>query len=226
MSQSSARSLFPQELIEASPAFPGRTALFRQGLEAAPAEGLICELGVGCGDTMVEIAEMIDPRMIYGFDSFEGLPEDWVVASRDWTSGLRKGDFGPSPDARYRIVDPPKSERNMEIVAGWFNESIPRFLAAHPGPAAFLHLDAAIYSATVTALDAFADRMIVGTILQFDEFYNFVGFEEHEHKAWYEFIERTGFSFEFFGHCTPIREGETVDKDRTDRQVAVRVTGL
>jgi len=86
-------------------------------------------------------------------------------------------------------------------------------------------MDSAIYSATKSVLDDLTDHLMVGTIFQFDEFYNFGGFEDHEYKAFFEFVLQTGVSFEYLGHCPPLAEGES-DAGRTDRQVAVRITGL
>jgi macrocin-O-methyltransferase TylF-like protien len=44
-------------------------------LEQTP--GLVCEFGVWRGDSLRRLAALFSERTIYGFDSFEGLPEDW-----------------------------------------------------------------------------------------------------------------------------------------------------
>jgi hypothetical protein len=37
-------------------------------------------------------------------------------------------------------------------------------------------------------------------VLLFDEYFNFPGGEQHEHKAFTEFIERTGHGFEYLAY--------------------------
>ena len=39
--------------------------------------GLICEFGVFEGQTISYIAKQVPDRDVFGFDSFEGLPETW-----------------------------------------------------------------------------------------------------------------------------------------------------
>ena len=50
-------------------------------------DSLIIEFGVHVGNTMRVIQHCTD-RPVYGFDSFEGLPEDWTGAG-----GVPKGHF-------------------------------------------------------------------------------------------------------------------------------------
>ena len=165
-------------------------------LAAAPATGLFLEFGVWSGETLRQITAHAPAGTVFGFDSFEGLPEHW-------RSGFTAGTF-----AVQELPDVP----GAELVVGWFDATLPGFLAAHPGPVAFLHVDADLYSSTVTVLDALADRLRPGTVVLFDEYFNFPGWEEHEHRAWVEFVGRTGLTFEYLGL--------TAD----DEQVAVRIT--
>ena len=44
----------------------------------APDDGLIVEFGVRTGKTINHIANAFPDRRVFGFDSFEGLPEDWT----------------------------------------------------------------------------------------------------------------------------------------------------
>jgi hypothetical protein len=50
-----------------------------------------------------------------------------------------------------------------------------------------------------------------GTVIVFDEYFNFADWEEHEHRAWVEFVAETGLTFEYLGY--------TAD----DEQLAVRL---
>jgi hypothetical protein len=173
---------------------PHRT--LRDALRAAPAEGLALEFGVATGTTLQIIAEE-RPGGVYGFDSFAGLPEHWRL-------GYDEGEFAEQP---------PRVE-GAELVVGMFEHTLPGFLAEHPGPVAFVHVDCDLYSSTLTVLQQLSPRFVEGTVVLFDEYFNFPGWEEHEHRAWREHVARTGLGFEY--------AGLTMD----DEQVWVRVTNV
>ncbi|WP_448621008.1 TylF/MycF/NovP-related O-methyltransferase [Geodermatophilus sp. URMC 65] len=82
---------------------------------------------------------------------------------------------------------------------GWFEDTLPGF-ATHPGPIAFAHIGADLYSSTVTIFREAEDRLVEGSVLLFDEYSNSPGWEQHEHKAFTEFIERTGHGFEYLAY--------------------------
>lgn len=186
-----------REMDRATPYF-NKSDTLAAALKAAPAEGLYLEFGVHTGGTLRQIAEFAPADTVFGFDSFEGLPEDW-------RSAFTAGTFA---------VDAPPVVPGAELVIGWFDQTLPGFLEEHPGPAAFVHLDADLYSSTVTVLEALEDRLRPGTVLLFDEYFNFPGWEEHEHRAWVEFVERTQLTFEYLGF--------TAD----DEQLSLRITGI
>ncbi|MGE3285740.1 MAG: class I SAM-dependent methyltransferase [Pseudonocardia sp.] len=145
-------------------------------LELAPAGGMALEFGVFSGQSLKVIAGARSGGEVYGFDSFEGLPEVY-------RPHLREGHFA---------VDALPQVEGAELVVGWFADTLPRFLAEHPGPVSFLHLDADLYSSTRTVLELVGPRLRPGSILIFDEFFNFPGWEDHEFRAWEEFCESTG----------------------------------
>src|SRR5487761_512490 len=66
--------------------FADRWALLDFALKEAPADGLVLEFGVGNGASLRHLAR--GGGACHGFDSFEGLPEDWVGTFE------RKGKFG------------------------------------------------------------------------------------------------------------------------------------
>ena len=183
-----------RELDGAVPHFHKHDTL-RAALAAAPASGLYLEFGVASGSTLRLISEAAPAGTVYGFDCFEGLPEHWRM-------GFAAGAF-----ATEQLPDVP----GAELVVGLFDETLPGFLAEHPEPVAFLHLDADLYSSTVTVMRALAPRLRAGTVIVFDEYFNFPGWEDHEHRAWTEFVADTGLQFEYVGF--------TAD----DEQVAVRL---
>jgi predicted O-methyltransferase YrrM len=150
-------------------------------LELAPPQGLVLEFGVATGSTLRRIAARRSP--CHGFDSFEGLPEDW-------RTGFEKGTFAQKPP----------TVKGATLHVGWFDDTLPKFLVEHEGPVAFAHIDADLYSSTVTIFREAEDRFVEGSVLLFDEYFNYPGWEQHEHKAFAEFIERTGHGFEYVAY--------------------------
>ncbi|WP_308123323.1 class I SAM-dependent methyltransferase [Modestobacter marinus] len=148
----------------------------RCGLDMAPQRGMALEFGVFAGRSLRVIAEVRKGREVYGFDAFEGLPEDF-------RPHVRRGAFavGQLPQ-----VD------GAELVVGWFKDTLPGFLATHAGPVDFLHIDGDLYSSAVTVLDQVGPRLQPGSIVAFDEFFNFPDWQRHEFKAWQEWLDRTG----------------------------------
>ncbi len=44
------------------------------------------------------------------------------------------------------------------------------------------------------------DQIVPGTIILFDEYFNYDGWEQHEHKAFREFIEETNLNFTYLAY--------------------------
>lgn len=137
-------------------------------------DGLVLEFGVGAGTSIRRIAVAVGSA-VHGFDSFTGLPEDW--------GGRHEGKGHYSSAGR-----PPAVPTNVTLHIGPFAETLPGFLAAHPGPVAFVHVDCDLYSSTRTVLDLLGDRVIAGSVLVFDEYFNYPSWRRHEFKAFQEFV--------------------------------------
>ena len=123
-------------------------------------EGLVLEFGVFKGQSINQIAAVIPDREIHGFDSFEGLPENWSGYNVTTAAFDQQGKL-------------PNVKENVTLHKGWFNESLPPFLEEHPGPAAFIHVDCDIYSSTKILLGELAGRIQAGTVIVFDEYHNY-----------------------------------------------------
>ncbi len=103
----------------------------------------------------------------FGFDSFEGLPENW-------RQGQPAGHFNVD-GALPQIPDP-----RVTFVKGWFDKTVPAFARDFSAKNRLvLHLDADLYGSTMLPLLHFSRFMAKGTLLIFDEFYD----REHEFKA-------------------------------------------
>lgn len=91
---------------------------------------------------------------------------------------------------------------NVELVRGWFDDTLPAFLEAHPGPISFAHIDCDLYSSTKTVFDVCADRFVEGTQIVLDDFMLEPGWQREEHRAFFEFVQREGWAFEYTGYST------------------------
>jgi hypothetical protein len=175
-------------------------ALLRFCLAEAPA-GAILEFGVAGGHSIRQIAEAVSGRQVHGFDSFEGLPEHW-------TGHLTvRGAFNQG--GKLPAVPP-----NVTLHKGWFDATLPAWKAAHSDRIAFLHVDCDIYSAARFVLRNLADRLQVGTVIRFDEYFNYPNWRQHEFRAWQETVAEYGLSYDYIGFAAK------------DGAVAVRVTGV
>lgn len=137
-------------------------------------EGWAIEFGVYSGHSLAIIA---DHMPVIGLDSFEGLPEDW-------RPGFPKGKFDLSEAPGIRAGFPPP---NAMIIPGWFKDTVPLLSIWGMPPFGLVHIDCDLYSSTVTALEGVLPFIEPGTVIVFDEFDGYPGWEQHEAKAWQEF---------------------------------------
>jgi hypothetical protein len=71
-----------------------------------------------------------------------------------------------------------------KLVVGLFEETLPYWTPT--STITLAHIDCDIYAGAKCALDKIRPHLAAGSILVFDEIWNYVGFEEHEMKAFYE----------------------------------------
>ena len=148
------------------------------------------EFGVASGRTINYISSFTEKR-VFGFDSFEGLPEKW----RD---GFEKGAFG-------RDGNLPQVNSNVTLIQGWFNETLPTFVDTFKktteNKISFIHIDADLYSSTKYILDTLKDYIDTDCVVVFDELVNYPGFDgdNGELRAFYEFITENDVDYEWIG---------------------------
>ena len=120
------------------------------------------EFGVASGSTINYISKFTNDK-VYGFDSFEGLPEKW----RD---GFDKGAFD-------RNGDLPEVNDNVELIKGWFNLTLLQFIQTQNKKVSFIHMDADLYSSTKYIFDVLKNYIDTDCIIVFDELVNYPGFD-------------------------------------------------
>jgi len=150
------------EQFRSAPCYLNRLDHLRHAFELAPDEGYVLEFGVFRGGSLNWLGQWSQNRhsaCVHGFDSFEGLPEAWVRTKRG--EQLDRGHF-----ALGRL---PAVLANVELVPGFFDATLPGWLAEHPGPVALLHNDSDLYSSTIYTLTQLNERIVPGTVIVFDE---------------------------------------------------------
>lgn len=145
-------------------------------------DGLHLEFGVASGRTINHIAAQRLDYTVYGFDVFSGLPEVW-------RTGFDEGAF-----AREAL---PTVAENVELITGLFEDTLVPFLEEHEGDVGFLHVDCDLYGGTRTILNACKDRIKPGTVIVFDEYFNYPGWEQHEYLAWKQFCAEHDVKYDY-----------------------------
>lgn len=165
------------------------------------------EFGVFKGISINHIAQFSDHK-VYGFDSFVGLPEKW-------REGYDKGHFN-------RKGNLPAVRENVELVKGWFNETLEPFLKNKNQKITFMHIDCDIYSSTKYVLNTTRKYLAPGCVIIFDELVNYPGYKDNgELKAFYEFVIENKITFEWLGMFGKI--GMT---DVNNQKVAVKILSV
>ena len=175
--------LFVQKYLAEATALTSDAEVLKFASDQVTLKGLFIELGVCTGKTINFIAALNPHQKIYGFDSFEGLPEDWVREDKTIPAGV----FGfKNPDILPPVL------HNVELIKGWFSDSLPAFYRS-------------LQLAESDCIFAYRQRYLLlsgncfciprgphpaGHYFGFDELYNYPGYEQHEFKALTEFLNK------------------------------------
>lgn len=183
-----------RHLSDLSRAIPGHSywRYLEFCLSCTPRDGLLLEFGVFKAATLTFIAER-SPIVVYGFDSFHGLPHDWHRSSTDT---LHAGTYAMGG------IPPDVTPRNVRFVVGMFEDTLPGFLEATPGRTALVHIDCDEYEPTRFVLAELLrhQRLTPGTVILFDEFYNYPHYSDHEYRAFKEFVAFSGIAYRWLAH--------------------------
>ncbi len=165
---------------------PRREDVWRAALDAIGANRkiLFLEFGVFEGESIRYFSKALTHpgSRLVGFDSFEGLPEDW--GHRATGSYSAKGKIPDIQDER------------ASFAVGWFQDTLPPMVFdASQFDAVLVHLDADLYSSTLFVLTELW-RRFPKTYAIFDEF---VG---DEARALYNFTQAFPTEVSFIAHDT------------------------
>jgi hypothetical protein len=153
------------------------------GAQVRDRDVLYLEFGVWKGDTTRYWSKLLrnPSSKLHGFDSFEGLPEDWIQTRP-------RGHFSTGG------VTPQLDDPRVQFSKGWFEDTLPRYKCP-PHDVLVMNLDADLYSSTALVLNTFRESIVPGTYIYFDEFNH----KLHELRAFDEFIHKYGMKFSLLG---------------------------
>jgi hypothetical protein len=170
-------------------------------------QGAIVEFGVFSGEGLATIADKCEElgitSPIYGFDSFEGLPEPTADDLPDcWCGGQYACSMEQVAQRLKCNVRP-----HVHLVKGWFCNTLKsQAIARNPELAriAFARIDCDLYDSTVDCLDFIQDRLVDGAFLVFDDWTHRLDLGET--KAFFEYYERVKDLYRF-EHLAALGQG-------------------
>ena len=161
-----------------------------RALENSNSNKLFLEFGVYKGDSINTFADYLLKKNlnIYGFDSFEGLEEEWITDSYN-------------PIGTFSLNrKTPKVKKNVNLIVGKVQTTLENFLKKNSeNKISFVHMDMDTYTPTKYVLDKIKPFLAKGSIILFDEFYGFQNWEIHEYKAFKELFNEKEYKYIAFG---------------------------
>lgn len=149
--------------------------------------GLCLEFGVFKGRSINYFSNCLPNRKWYGFDSFFGLQEDW-----------KGGWFGKNYFSLNGVC--PEVNKNVELIKGWFKETLPIFLNKNNDNISFIHLDCDTYESTSDVFKFIKkEKLQKGCILLFDQYLGYINWQNNEFKAWQEYVKINKIKYKYLG---------------------------
>lgn len=160
--------------------------------------GAVVEFGVAAGSWLKDVLDHMDQKgalgEVYGFDSFEGLPEPDKKNDGD---AWQKGQYAHSLESVQKVLK--LSERkHLHLLKGWFSDSFKTPAARDIKEICFAKIDCDLYGPAVECLDFITGRLSDGAVLMFDDWPYLATLGET--KAFMEWVPRVPqYRFEFIG---------------------------
>lgn len=181
--------------------------LFNQKIDKS---GLWLETGVWKGEMINRMAKANPDKVMYGFDSFEGFPNDnRKPGDWDYAGFNLKGQI-PSSIRGIPFA------RNIELIKGWFKDTLPPFLETQQQKISYISIDCDLYSSTKDVLECIKNYIEDKTIIVFDDAWHYDGYEDHQMKALYEFVKEYGYQIQWICNRGEIFPLERMDERRGD----------
>jgi hypothetical protein len=150
-------------------------------------EGDIVECGTARGGSAalmgLTLKSLGDPRKMWLFDTFEGLPPPSSEDPDSEIAELYVGGFRGGYDEVQDLLGRLDILEGVQMVRGLFQDTLP---TAEVGAISVLHLDGDWYDSVLVCLEQLYDRVSPGGIIQFDDY----GHWEGARKAVDQFLER------------------------------------
>ena len=146
-------------------------------LECQALPGAFVECGVARGGCLALMALLAGPdRTVWGFDSFQGLPEltpEDKGHGVEWVGAVCAGPDGEKAVTHtFETLGIPMDD--VRLVGGWFQDTLSRFVD-EVGAIALLRLDADFYKATKFVLDTLYDSVVPGGAIIIDDYFMYTG---------------------------------------------------
>ena len=152
------------------------------------------EFGVAEGTSVNFFSEYL--KKIYGFDSFEGLREDWVGHTQ----------MSGALDLNKKI---PNLNKNVILIVGQAQDTLENFLIQNKPEINFVHMDMDTYKTSKFVLEKIKPYLTNHCVILFDQLYNYTGWDVGEYKALQEVFKEDEYKFKAFS--------------RNDRQVVIEI---
>lgn len=181
------------------------------------------EFGVASGNTMCAllnnlIKKNIKPKMVIGYDAFEGLPkeQDGVPVHESWTKGafnlkseiqtnskiistLKDPKLDPLLVLQTRFKEYEKHDIVVNLVKGWYSDTLLENITVRP--ACFIHIDCDLYISSIQVLEWLARYKLFAPncLVRYDDWFipGQSVYEAGESKAHKEICQKYDLNFEY-----------------------------
>ena len=147
-------------------------------------DGYIAEFGSWNGRSAKLIAERIEEKTLYCFSALDGNQED--LSGFEWFKGS------------FKIDEIPELPDNCVFVEGYFKDTLPSWIEENKNEFALMHIDCNTYQSTKEVLDISGpERIKSGTFIIFGGYFGYPNWQEHQYKAWQEFVKKHDIKYEY-----------------------------
>jgi hypothetical protein len=148
-------------------------------------ELLFLEFGVQTGTSINFFSSKLS-NTFFGFDTFEGMPEEWA----GWN--VEKGQF--TMNGQF-----PKVNSNVTLTKGLIQDTLPVFLDERKDKKiGFIHIDTDTYTPAKIVLQLCKSRLVPGSLILFDELHSYTSWKQHELKALHEELDESQYTYKAF----------------------------